>query len=68
MMEMTQNANQQTLKDSYDYVIVGAGAAGCIVAARLADAGAEVLLVETSASKCTVSSMTSPTGCCGWLA
>jgi choline dehydrogenase len=46
----TQNANQQTLKDSYDYVIVGAGAAGCIVAARLADAGAEVLLVESGGS------------------
>ncbi|WP_179403954.1 GMC family oxidoreductase [Burkholderia guangdongensis] len=46
----TQLANRQTLKDSYDYVVVGAGAAGCIVAARLADAGAEVLLVESGGS------------------
>jgi choline dehydrogenase len=46
----TQNANRQTIKDSYDYVIVGAGAAGCIVAARLADAGADVLLVESGGS------------------
>lgn len=32
--------------DVYDYVIVGAGSAGCIVARRLADAGASVLLLE----------------------
>lgn len=29
-----------------DYVVVGAGSAGCAVAARLAEAGCEVLLVE----------------------
>ena len=33
-------------RDAYDYIVVGAGAAGCIIAARLAAAGAEVLLVE----------------------
>lgn len=30
----------------YDVVVVGAGTAGCVVAARLADAGARVLLTE----------------------
>jgi choline dehydrogenase len=31
---------------AYDYIVVGGGAAGCVVAARLAEAGEEVLLIE----------------------
>ena len=42
-----QVGNRRTLKAGYDYVIVGAGAAGCLIAARLAEAGADVLLVES---------------------
>jgi choline dehydrogenase-like flavoprotein len=34
------------LARNYDYVIVGAGSAGCVVARRLVDADASVLLVE----------------------
>jgi len=34
------------VSDSYDYVVVGGGSAGCVVAGRLADAGARVLLLE----------------------
>jgi len=30
----------------FDYVIVGAGSAGCVLANRLSDAGADVLLIE----------------------
>ena len=35
-----------TESETYDYVVVGGGAAGCVVAARLAQAGLEVLLLE----------------------
>jgi choline dehydrogenase-like flavoprotein len=36
---------------THDYVIVGAGSAGCVIAARLADAGADVLLLEAGGSE-----------------
>ena len=33
-------------EDSADYVVIGAGSAGCIVARRLAETGASVVLLE----------------------
>src|ERR1700704_5628085 len=44
---MTQRANRAPLRPSYDYVIVGAGAAGCVLASELSASGAYVLLVES---------------------
>ena len=34
-------------KDSYDYIVVGAGASGSVIAGELSKAGAEVLVVES---------------------
>jgi choline dehydrogenase len=42
------------MTDTFDYVIVGAGTAGCVVASRLADSGASVLLLEAGGSDRTV--------------
>jgi len=44
---VTPQANGASLRPSYDYVIVGAGAAGCVVASELSASGAHVLLIES---------------------
>ena len=37
----------QSIKDMYDYIIVGAGASGSVVAGELSKTGAEVLVIES---------------------
>jgi choline dehydrogenase len=42
-----EKAVQPQLNGSYDYIVVGAGAAGCVVAGELSKTGADVLIVES---------------------
>lgn len=43
-----------TLEEEYDYIVVGAGSAGCLLARRLADLKFKVLLIE--AGNCDINS------------
>ncbi|QHS10158.1 GMC family oxidoreductase [Sinimarinibacterium sp. NLF-5-8] len=44
---MSENNPQNPASTAFEYVVVGAGSSGCIVAARLAEQGARVLLLES---------------------
>ncbi|OZA22666.1 MAG: hypothetical protein B7X93_12730 [Hydrogenophilales bacterium 17-61-9] len=39
-------SGRDALRDEYDYIIVGAGSAGCVMADRISATGASVLLIE----------------------
>ncbi len=47
----TQIANRAVLDKQYDHIIVGGGPAGCVLARRLVDEGAKVLLIEAGGSE-----------------
>jgi len=40
-------AKPQSIKDTYDYIVVGGGASGSVVAGELSKTGAEVLVIES---------------------
>jgi choline dehydrogenase len=40
-------AEQKPIKNAYDYIIVGAGASGSVVAGELSKTGAEILVIES---------------------
>src|SRR5580693_4266340 len=44
---MPQAANLAALRASYDYIVVGAGASGSVIAGELSKTGAEVLVIES---------------------
>src|SRR5271156_1369844 len=44
---MTQAGDAGAIKQMYDYIIVGAGASGSVVAGELSKAGADVLVIES---------------------
>lgn len=44
---MPQIANSNELQSEYDYIVVGAGSAGSVLAADLAASGARVLIIES---------------------
>src|SRR5260221_12780257 len=45
-----ENQANSQLKDSYDYIIVGAGASGSVIAGEISKTGADVLVVESGAA------------------
>jgi choline dehydrogenase len=47
MIDQASETTRASLRPSYDYVIVGAGAAGCVLASELSASGAQVLLIES---------------------
>ena len=48
----TQRLNQAKAKRAYDYIVIGSGASGSIIAGELSKTGADVLVVESGRRGC----------------
>jgi len=46
LRRLKRKYDRTKLRDSYEYIVCGAGSAGCVVARRLAEAGHSTLLIE----------------------
>jgi len=41
------NTSKASIENHYDFIVVGAGAAGSVLAAELSESGAHVLVIES---------------------
>jgi len=55
----TQAANQAKVEGAYDYIVVGAGSSGSIIAGELSKTGAKILVVESGGAD-TAPTITNP--------
>ena len=46
-MSATAELKQPAIKDSYDYIVVGVGASGAVIAGELSKTGADILAIES---------------------
>jgi len=61
--KLKQKYDRTKLRDSYEYIVCGAGSAGCVVARRLAEAGHTTLLIEAGKNDEGNTTVSTPISC-----